>query len=336
MKLLKEYIEKTILLEKLQKKKGFKLEKLKEFETYEDAIDYANEYLELLGIGSSRATFFLNPRKVIKIAKNDKGVGQNQQEIQLSKEDSLEKFVTKVYEHADDNTWITAEVVRPIKESEFNTIIGINFDLFMDELDKTVYAIKNNHEFVDSENEFDEKIEDMMNELAQGIVSNDLLMADIRLIDHWGVTADRRLVVLDYGFTNDTKNHFYISSNTTGPKKQRDQQKDVEDDITIDEKQKEELSKKDSIDFLQKIRDIFINQYGKDKNKYQTFNDFSTLYKPIMQNIVSKDKKYDVKNLMNSNMDTLLKALQRDIVNDRKTSLSMSDYFSTFLLDVMK
>jgi hypothetical protein len=102
------------------------------------------------------------------------------------KYNTKEKFVTKVYEHADDNTWITAEVVRPIKESEFNTIIGINFDLFMDELDKTVYAIKNNHEFVDSENEFDEKIEDMMNELAQGIVSNDLLMADIRLIDHWG------------------------------------------------------------------------------------------------------------------------------------------------------
>ena len=40
-------------------------------------------------------------------------------------------------------------------------------------------------------------------------MKKELVSTDLAKIGHWGKTADQRVVLLDYGFTDDVRNDYY-------------------------------------------------------------------------------------------------------------------------------
>jgi hypothetical protein len=152
--------------------------------------------LQYLGAGSSRKTYILSGKKVLKVAMNQFGLEQNKAEVLTSKET---KLVPKIYEYCNTGGvyyWLISEMVRPLNEDdsselEFEELAGISWYEYKDYLFGDT----------DTDNEFAHKMRDFANR-------HGLIEADMCVLDHYGVTAeDRRLVLLDSGFNEDNRHY---------------------------------------------------------------------------------------------------------------------------------
>ena len=170
---------------------------------------YANKKLKKLGSGTSRIVFQLpnDKTKVIKIAKNLKGLAQNKAEIGISNHHGSE-MVAKVFDHDPKFSWLESEYAIPLTKSEtsFKNAVGFRFDEFAVNLEKSfnsVFSFDQNPDIVNSE---------FFKETVKTISMYDLSHADIKRKSSWGtVVRNGKLVpvIIDYGLTGDVYDQFY-------------------------------------------------------------------------------------------------------------------------------
>ena len=111
---------------------GQKLDK-RHLESFGEDYESKLKYLKDLGLteigfgqGSSRVTYVLNSRKALKVQYNDFS-NQNETEYETLSELNSQ-ILPKVYDKADDYSWIEVELVRPLKSiEEFEQLSGINY-----------------------------------------------------------------------------------------------------------------------------------------------------------------------------------------------------------------
>ena len=97
---------------------SFNMEAFKAIPTYAGKIKYCKEKLgRQLGSGSSRMVFPIDNEKVLKLAKNQKGIAQNEAECDwfLQKLD----LCAKTYDYDEDYRWIEMQLARKAKPSDF-------------------------------------------------------------------------------------------------------------------------------------------------------------------------------------------------------------------------
>lgn len=210
--LLREYVE-LLLTEKYRLKKDkprdikFSLEKLSSIDNLSVADAYANMFLEFLGAGSSRIVYALSPNQVLKIARNEAGIDQNAAEMDVYTNPQSKPLAAKVHDYDTDFKWIIADAVRPLRSGKewyirkgvgskeealknFQDYSGMEWQDFNKQLN--LYFRNKKSEVKLSP--FSKMVIDFMNQ-------NNLLVGDITNLEHWGMTPDRRVVLLDYGFT---------------------------------------------------------------------------------------------------------------------------------------
>lgn len=186
---------------------------------------YAKENLPMLGFGSSRIGFALpNTKYVLKVARNAKGIAQNKNEVDVFTSPTNAQVISKVFDSADDYSWIVAETVKefPANEQGKNLFLnqtGLSFSIverimgligdykgnWRENLQRAfsrkgaLFPIieKNylNHPFIKA-------VENL-------IINNGLSSGDLARVEHWGKTADGRVVLLDYGLTKEIWNDHY-------------------------------------------------------------------------------------------------------------------------------
>jgi hypothetical protein len=197
-------------------------------------LAYARQHrLRLLGKGSSRTTYLLTPKTVLKIAHGDKltypsleaGIAQNKKEVAVSK-DPKTKFITaRVLQSHPEGLWLVSELVRELENwtewdeyieptPEAKEIGWATHESFFNLVEKIFYTPKADEERI-------KKMYDRggiaYNELNQKVVSgivhllhrHDLDIGELMVADHWGKTPDGRFVILDYGFDSDVADAFY-------------------------------------------------------------------------------------------------------------------------------
>jgi len=178
----------------------------------------------------------------------ERGKAQNKYEVDLSTDPDVKPIVAEVYDAADDYSWIVSELVRPIKNiNEFKDLTGFSFTdfrqvlklVFEGELENTIEkhrklrqryieeinrldsedtADKTNIEYYKSQLEAIEKVIEYQTELPEHpmvqaaielISDKGAMAADMIVLDHWGKTADGRVVLLDYGYSRDVARKHY-------------------------------------------------------------------------------------------------------------------------------
>lgn len=186
--------------------------------------------LEYMGEGSARAVYLVNQAKVIKLAKNQAGQAQNRVEF-----DNLQKYGTsilpKFYDMAPDYSWIEVELVRPATKTQFNLATGIPFAIWqnillhlkrlqsLDMLDNfgsiydflLDYAQNYNEELIDS---LKHMANSQISQIIQMIVDGATHAGDLFLLDHYGIAADGRLVILDVGLNQNVYSIYYESGDS--------------------------------------------------------------------------------------------------------------------------
>lgn len=192
---------------------GFSLGELKKLASVEEVMNYAKNHLTKLGQGSSRAAFLLSSRYVLKVAKNDKGFAQNEAEVDVFTNPSSKPIVAKIQDFDPGYKWLVSELVRPLRSPyEFTSLTGMIFHRFIGAVEDTIsgYDVERALQM----NKLEPDAAKMVLAAADTINFNDLSMADVNVVDHWGKTPDGRVVILDYGFTKGIARTHYMQSNT--------------------------------------------------------------------------------------------------------------------------
>ena len=93
--------------------------------SYAGRMRYADQNLQRIGSGTGRAVFDIDGEKVLKLAKNAKGVAQNGAEGGAGYYRDTQHIVTEVFDSADDDTWIISEQAKKVGEKRIKELTGI-------------------------------------------------------------------------------------------------------------------------------------------------------------------------------------------------------------------
>lgn len=204
--LLREYV--TLMLEKIRTKKGQKgvmgdKFDLKRFESLPDQktmLAYASKFLQRLGTGSSRAAFVLGSKYALKIALNEKGLAQNNAELEVFTNPKSKPIVAKVYRADEDSRWIVSDLVKPLSNvDEFAELTGTDWSDFAETIKDHLSKSGTKSMVADG----------FTQTVINNARANNMLVGDIEEIGHWGKTPDGRCVLLDYGFTEEVFSKHY-------------------------------------------------------------------------------------------------------------------------------
>lgn len=193
--------------------KDFDVNKFKSLNSYAKKIKYAKEMMgKPLGTGSSRMVFIIDDTKVLKLAKNQKGLIQNEVEIGWADNYYFDNLLANVIDFDENNLWVIMELAKKVKKSDFKRLWGINFQDMFDYLNY-VYNINNGKRsyISDEVKEIMDESEDVA-EVVDFMLNGDSLAGDLGNVSSWGLVKRdgvETLVLIDFGITNKIYQSYY-------------------------------------------------------------------------------------------------------------------------------
>jgi hypothetical protein len=103
---------------------GWNLETFKALNSFSKRMAYCNQNLKRISSGSGRIAYKVDEEKVLKLAKNAKGVAQNSVERDWYVQDAYEDVIAKVFDIDENDLWIEMELAKKISPSRFKALVG--------------------------------------------------------------------------------------------------------------------------------------------------------------------------------------------------------------------
>jgi mRNA-degrading endonuclease RelE of RelBE toxin-antitoxin system len=213
--LIREFIQESDLLEDYPS--SFDMETFKSLKSHAGRNRYAQEHLQKLASGSSRIVYKIDDEKVLKLAKNDKGVAQNEVEIEYGQYSDIDDVVAKIFDYDEQNSlWVEMELAIKVKASDFKNIVGYSFE----DIQKAIHNYG-----IDSGNKKNLGKYDMDQELADDMWENEFMyelfsfignyavpVGDLQRLSSYGVVkrdGQDKIVLIDYGLTHEVYSSYY-------------------------------------------------------------------------------------------------------------------------------
>lgn len=187
----------------------FDLEYMSSLKTYNHRLIYCRTKLKKLGVGSSREVFEIDSNWVIKVAKNDKGLAQNNVESDYSAIRMFD-FLPKIKDNDDEDRWLIVENCEKITQKEFEKLTKISFKLFSQFLReyesieirrRKIMFSEEIHKMLDDEDSFVYGVRDLLGNF-------DMLPGDFEKINSFGKSANK-IKIIDWGFTKNVHKTYY-------------------------------------------------------------------------------------------------------------------------------
>lgn len=162
--------------------------------------------------GTSRYVFQIDDERVIKVARNDKGIAQNREEVR-SCSNKLDLF-PKIFDADRGYMWIVCEYVLPADEDDFIYTMGMQWDYFIRFLNDCYNLYKRKMNIGTNEKKIEKIISKrpMLQELIKYLNSGNIPYGDLMKIENWGLAKRNGrayLVLLDHGITEEIFNNHY-------------------------------------------------------------------------------------------------------------------------------
>lgn len=200
----------------------FNLQTLSSIKSFAGRLKYCKQMLgPSFGSGSSRIIFEIDDEKVLKLAKNKKGVAQNEFEEQTSRYGSM---VVHVFDCDDNYMWLVEENCVPAKEEDFERLIGLPFETYCDLIrfyyNRYCRNGRQTYLFTMTTDEADALVDRLYNEDDYGFVPRifnlmgdyQLPFGDLTRISTYGMVmrdGSPELVVIDSGLSEEILNTYY-------------------------------------------------------------------------------------------------------------------------------
>lgn len=207
-----------IIIEEINKLKeaamdNFSAKVLSGMRTFKEKIAYCKEMLgNPIGNGSSRTVFQISDEKVLKLAKNAKGIAQNETEAEPGKR--LYNVFPKIFYVDDNYSFIISEYVLPCKKEDFKHVLGISFDEFIDFLKYTynLYSFKKIPNRMSTKRYRELLNNDNLSDICTYISDYHAPIGDFTVLGNLGLTirdGKTRIVFLDDGINENVWKLYY-------------------------------------------------------------------------------------------------------------------------------
>lgn len=184
--------------------------------SYAAQIKYAKEKAAQIGTGSSRVAFIIpyeGRDTVLKIAKNKKGLAQNEKEADYGLHRMHGSVLIPLIDHDKDNaypTWIHFEKADKLTAKTFQQMTGMDFQKFGMALQNWEQEHNGKRPIYKMDSELKEQIEESeLYEEVTNMVSNyDFLVGDFTRLANWGIYKGKP-VIIDYGYDANIQKEYY-------------------------------------------------------------------------------------------------------------------------------
>ena len=199
---------------------SFDFDEFRKCGSFAERVRYCEARLQRIASGSSRIVYQVDNEKVLKLAKNQKGIAQNQVEYRLGTEPYYTCFA-EIYEYDEQGLWIEMEFCKKAKKSDFKAIYGVPFEV----LCCMIYDQANNfrnvgwkiNPFSDYENIVQKVWEGEENDLQmlfmsiQEYIGGEMLsgVGDLCRPSSWGINSEGYFTLIDYGLDDDVAKKYY-------------------------------------------------------------------------------------------------------------------------------
>jgi hypothetical protein len=195
----------------------FNMEDFKKLNSFNKRIKYCQAKLYRISSGSGRIVYRIDDEKVLKLARNQKGLAQNEVEIQQGSDYYLDDIVANVFDSHPNNLWVEMELARKLKKSDFKGIVGFSWEDFINAVHNYGNTTSNNgrHTYY---KDIDKDIEEAMweNDFISGIfdyIGNyGIPTGDLTKTSSYGIVkrnGSDHIVIIDFGFTHDVQKTHY-------------------------------------------------------------------------------------------------------------------------------
>jgi hypothetical protein len=196
---------------KMDWQQGFKLDQLRKFNNLEQVLWYVTSTLgsDKIGEGQGRSVYRLGGGKVLKVAKNPGGIGQNEAEAHVcSGASDVTNLFPKVFEVAPNNFWLVTEEASPMTPDVFEKLTGLPWRTFQSGLKGAFESKALNVSQFDKQNFIQASRNPFFSRIVRIIKECKYEPGDIAKLDSWGVIGGRP-VILDSGFTEAVNQAYY-------------------------------------------------------------------------------------------------------------------------------
>lgn len=197
---------------------SFSIDEFKHLSTFKERIKYCQQHLKRISSGSGRIVYKIDDEKVLKLAKNKKGIAQIDVEVDYSKERMLKDVVANIFNYHEDYLWVEMELARKLTEKKFLKITGLDWTLFTKVLfNYDIDANNPRREAYKYNIDPDVKEQVWENEFAVGIL--DLIgtfhmpAGDLMKLNSYGIVqrnGEDHVILIDYGLTSDVYDSYYM------------------------------------------------------------------------------------------------------------------------------
>lgn len=190
-------------------------EEFAKLRSFNKRVNYTQQNLKRISSGSSRIVYQIDDTKVLKLAKNKKGVAQNEIEIDFSQDYMWDSIVAEVHDYDPNFLWLEMELARKLTEKKFQELTGFTFREFCSSMNFE-YALANPKKswgIPKQPKNFDQMTEtEFIGDVIRNVGSYDVLMGDMCKLSSYGIVnrnGKDEIVMIDYGITGKVYDSFY-------------------------------------------------------------------------------------------------------------------------------
>lgn len=192
------------------------IKELQNIKSFNGKIKYADNNFQRIGSGSGRIVYDIDDKVAFKLAKNPKGIGQNEAEAGVGVYNDTQHIVAKIVDFDDNQyTWVLAEKAKKVTESRIKQLTGIP------SLNELFYFLRNNEEL----SKGNSRLFRISDEITEELYENEFASELVDLISNYGQSAgdmgrpstygevlrdgQPTIVLTDYGINDEVYNTYY-------------------------------------------------------------------------------------------------------------------------------
>lgn len=196
---------------------SFDMEKFKSLRKYSERVKYCDANLQKISSGSARVVYKIDNEKVLKLAKNEKGIAQCEVEIQWGNDYYFGGILAKTLDSHPDGLWVEMELAKKVTKGDFKRLIGFDFNILNLYLRNSEWEMKGQRGMfgIDPEikNILDEN--EFVTELKSLMDAMDAPAGDLTKLNSYGLVlrdGHPSIVLIDFGLTNQVYSDYYDRS----------------------------------------------------------------------------------------------------------------------------
>lgn len=194
-------------IEEMAYPSSWNLDYFKSLRSFNDRLNYCKQNLTPIASGSGRYVFGIDNEKCLKLAKNKKGVAQNEAEYNAGSDRYAASVLAKVYDCDENFLWIEMQLCKKVTPNIFKQVMGYDFNFYLQCLNSIVGNGRQTPEIVDALSSEDVFAE-FTNEMSDAIMNWDISFGDLKRLSSYGI-SNGEILLVDYGLNDEVYNNFY-------------------------------------------------------------------------------------------------------------------------------